>query len=152
MKSFFLSIITALSALFGFHSHSVAPSAGIPMATTSVTAETVSVVPKPSPMPLPVPPVITYPLGSDVLQAGQTYHITWQNKDPNPINYSVNLEFVANGNYYSIMSLGVVSSAQQTLAFAVPSSTPPKTNYQIYFSDAAHKSDVIVGSQAFTIK
>lgn len=160
MKSFFLSIITAISALFGFHSHT-APSLTDSAATssssasivmTASTTNTAIVISKSSPTAVPVPPIITYPLGLDVLSAGQTYNITWQNKDPNPINYFVNLEFVSNGNYYVVLPLGVVSSRQQTLAFVVPSNITPKTDYQLYFSDAANKSDVIVGSQAFTIK
>jgi hypothetical protein len=98
-----------------------------------------------------IPPVITYPLGSDVLKAGHVYYVAWQNKDPDTVNYSINLEYVDSGNYFKIMSLGVVSSKQQSIVFKIPSDIQPRTNYQLYFSNTTN-GDVLVGSQAFTIK
>jgi hypothetical protein len=172
MKNFFLSIIAVLGSLFGFHSQTsqpiqpIQPTTNIPVVSISTTTQSTSTTAVPTPSkPVqstiitptqssqPIPPIITYPLGYEVLHPGQTYAVTWQNKDSRAINYSINLEFVTtNGYYFIALPLGTASSTAQTLAFTIPANFPSRTNYQIYFSNAANKSDVIVGTPAFTIK
>jgi hypothetical protein len=93
--------------------------------------------------------VITFPLSSSVLQAGQTYNITWENESQQyPLTYSVYLWSITNGNVTNTY-LGTVNSLQQTFTFKVPANTPWKTDYQINLYNG---KSIMSGSQAFTIK
>jgi len=151
-------MITAIASLFGFHSHSVQPLVSVhavrapietnkPASTSPITSQQSTATAKQESSP-----VVTFPTGTDVLYRGRTYNITWQNEASTTGYYLINLEVASNGSYYVMASLGTVSAEQQSVAFTVPESIAPRTNYQINISNAPQIADVVARSQAFTIK
>jgi hypothetical protein len=64
------------------------------------TNDSFTVLPAPSPTPVPMSVTVTYPNGGEVLQAGQTYRITWNSS--NNINNVDITGIVENGGYYDI--------------------------------------------------
>jgi len=93
-------------------------------------------------------PSITFPITSSVLQAGQSYNITWTNENSDSNNYSVYLDqSLVNGQ--AAIYLGSVSASQQTFVFKVPSNVQSGSQYRILMQ--LPNTNTISSSVQFTI-
>jgi len=148
MKSFIVAVLVYLGSLFGVYGQPAHTPSDVNIQNTvfSVSSSTAFI-----PDDERLPPVVTSPIGSTVLRSGQMYTLTWQNKNPNVIVYTFDLEFVTNKGIYVGQILGTATSTSQSFTFKVPTDAFPKTNYQIYFVNSVNKH-ILVGTQAFTIQ